>query len=359
MKTEDNQAAKTDSTKPQEDSKPKQEEPKITQTSNEQDQNKINKLINSVGSVDVSSIINKFKPVFNAVSNVIEVVAPKVIIAYNTVYDTYNKLPMDIIYAIFGLVLVFFGGSFAMTLVAFEAFMASGWETVRRNGETLYKTLYDLWVKSKEDDKVDANNDGVADVNQKTVKELIYHKVQFFFYNVKDPGVIMDMVAGIGQCFISVISVLKLDFAKILALGNSIGEQLKKSAQSFLVPILASAIPKDYHQWIAPIINYLCKAVAISIAFIVQRIISAVQSGIRGGLMFSRRILKFLSERGHINFKEDESNLDEILGWSLAFLGVSFQIMNGFSVPFPLNLIVFPLTFLENILQWVVTYTIS
>ena len=50
-------------------------------------------------------------------------------------------------------------------------------------------------------------------------------------------------------------------------------------------------------------------------------------------------------------FDPDESYLDEAVGYSLAAFGFAFQILNGFNLPFPLNLIFLPLTIIEWFLR--------
>lgn len=54
----------------------------------------------------------------------------------------------------------------------------------------------------------------------------------------------------------------------------------------------ASCLP----QWIAPMINYFCKFVAMTVAWWIQRFISTVQSAIKGGLLFARSLMYFISE---------------------------------------------------------------
>ena len=49
-------------------------------------------------------------------------------------------------------------------------------------------------------------------------------------------------------------------------------------------------------QWIAPMINYFCKFVAMTVAWWIQRFISTVQSAIKGGLLFARSLMYFISE---------------------------------------------------------------
>lgn len=78
-------------------------------------------------------------------------------------------------------------------------------------------------------------------------------------------------------------------------------------------------MPQEYHRWIPTIITYICKAIAVSIAWYIQRIISAFHSAIRGGLMFSRGIMKYLNDKKIIDFDDTESILDEIVGWRCVY----------------------------------------
>jgi len=47
---------------------------------------------------------------------------------------------------------------------------------------------------------------------------------------------------------------------------------------------------------------------------------------------------------------DEDTYLDEILGWSLAAIGFYFQYTLGFSVPFPLNIVLFPLQITESMI---------
>jgi hypothetical protein len=77
-----------------------------------------------------------------------------------------KNLPMDIVIALWGLTLCFFGGTFPLTLAAYEAFKISGWDTSRA-------AISDLWEQGREyrrasiaDDKKDDDGNGVADVDE-------------------------------------------------------------------------------------------------------------------------------------------------------------------------------------------------
>ena len=50
-------------------------------------------------------------------------------------------------------------------------------------------------------------------------------------------------------------------------------------------------------------------------------------------------------------FDADASYLDEILGYGIAAVGFGFQFFSGFALPFPLNVILLPLTIVEWFLR--------
>ena len=94
-----------------------------------------------------------------------------------------------------------------------------------------------------------------------------------------------------------------------------------------------------------------------------QMIISAFYSGLRGGKMFADGLIAFLVEKDLMDkvpliqqpFDPDESYLDEAIGYGLAGFGFLFQIFNGFTLPFPLNIVFLPLT----IIEWFLRFQIS
>jgi hypothetical protein len=49
-------------------------------------------------------------------------------------------------------------------------------------------------------------------------------------------------------------------------------------------------------KWVKPTVSYGIHSVAISLAWFLQRIISAVHSAMRGGLMCARNVLVYLKE---------------------------------------------------------------
>jgi hypothetical protein len=323
-------------------------------TENQKEASRVASIIDSLPSSNVGELIKKFQPITDFGFKVIDTVNPLLQKAIDMGTHLYAITPVDLSFALIGLVLCFFGGHFAVTIAAFEAFYAGGYQSVMENGQYLWTEYKVLWKKSREDDAEDKDGDGTADVLQMSARQLLTRKIGFFFANCSDPTKMMDMFYSIIASLTSVIAVLKVDFARVIALGNSIGENLRKLASTTVVPMISTVLPKKYHQWISPMVNLICKSLAISLAWSIQSVISAVQSAIRGGLMASRRLMKFANNRGWINMKEEDTYADEYLGWVLAAIGVYFQITRFFAIPFPLNMLLWPCDLFESSMRWVI-----
>ena len=55
-------------------------------------------------------------------------------------------------------------------------------------------------------------------------------------------------------------------------------------------------------------------------------------------------------------FDPQTTHLDEAVGYTLAALGFSYQLLAGFTLPFPLNIALLPLEIVEWLLRWQVTF---
>ena len=74
----------------------------------------------------------------------------------------------------------------------------------------------------------------------------------------------------------------------------------------------------------------------------------------------SRAAYQALLERdiklgGIIKDRQEDTMVDEMLSYVLAGLGFFFQLMFGFKLPFPLNLLLWPFELGEWSVRWLVT----
>ena len=292
----------------------------------------------------LSPVIIVFQSSFNVIAPIIE---------NSLLYGlkVYNLIPFEIFYALFGLVLTFFGGVYVLTLAAWETFYLTGWDTTKSSLLSIIKEFKQIWAESSEDHKKDEDKD---DSCQKSSDQILLWKVGLFFSKCKDPQKILEWIGAIGTSILGVIAVLKVDFLMSVSLGAMIGENLRKPATYFVLPAIIKIVPEKYHQWISPTLNIVCKTIGITLACYLKRIISSVQSAIRGGLIISSRIVKYLQNHGYIQLNEMESNLEAGLGWIVAACGIMFQLSYLFSLAFPLNIFMFPVTLFENYLQSIV-----
>ena len=158
----------------------------------------------------------------------------------------------------------------------------------------------------------------------------------------------------------SVIAVITIQFARTIALALTISDFFKIPINKYIAPTIELAVPVEYRRWVPVVIGWITKSFAMSIAWYLQSVISAFTSALTGGLMMARAVYDFCVHRnmklgGLIPENHEDSNLDEMLSYAFAAMGVYLQVMNNFSVPFPLNIVLFPVKMAEYYRRWTIT----
>lgn len=173
---------------------------------------------------------------------------------------------------------------------------------------------------------------------------------------------INQAVAALYTTWMGVSQVLSRDFAKTITLSLTLGDYLQPIMKTAISPPVYMVVPKEYHLWVPVVIGWSSKAIAMSIAWRIQRVLTASTSAAMGGLMFSRALMRMLSRRGIrlfgiINEKHEETAFDEILGLLVGGIGLYSQLKCGFRLrmPFPLNIITLPFDWAEKWIQWKIT----
>ena len=151
-----------------------------------------------------------------------------------------------------------------------------------------------------------------------------------FFFNSCILLVLISFLVLLG--FLAVCATLKLQFAKSIALGSAIASILNPPSNRYLLPFLNVILPVEYRKWAQPIIDYVIHSIAISLAWYLQRIISAFHSALRGGNIFGKNIIQYLNEMKIIDFNDNDTLIDEYMGYAIAVIGFIFQFTFGFNV---------------------------
>jgi hypothetical protein len=171
------------------------------------------------------------------------------------------------------------------------------------------------------------------------------------------------MAAGaLYTTWLGVSAILEREFARTITLSMTIAGYLQPLTRTILAPPIYMCIPEEYHQWVPVMLGWACKAAAMSVAWRVQRVLTATTSAITGGLMFSRALMRILSKRGVrlagiISENHEHTLVDEVIGVCVAGVGLYSQIGHGFdfTVPFPLSLVTWPFDIAEQWIQWQIT----
>eukprot|EP00050_Salpingoeca_kvevrii_P006120 m.287557 g.287557 ORF g.287557 m.287557 type:complete len:348 (-) comp11801_c0_seq1:120-1163(-) len=303
----------------------------------------------------LAKALEALAPLFALLLRILDTAGPHIIRGFATLSALYQRMPANALTALYGFAMCLFGGKYAASIAAVEAFKMCGWDRTHACLMDLMQDVRAMHSAHLADDKRDDNMDGIPDVELLNTKEKLHRKLALYL-RVINPDRVIGALGGIYQGVIGVVSTLKFHFARVVTLGVSIGNYLRKPAAMYVAPGLAHVVPAQHQKWVPMIVSYLCKMVGITSAYAVQHVLSVAQSAFQGGVMCSRALFRLAEERGIYKINEDESMLDEFVGYAFAALGVYLQLWAGFSLFFPLNLILLPLNFVEWLLWLLISW---
>jgi len=283
-----------------------------------------------------------------------------IIINYTIIaHKWYSVLPIEHINILIGAIFCFFGGVYPALFAAIEAAKHGGWEDLKQAIIDLSEEAMVIIEESKKDDELDEDGDGEKDVNQINNKEYIMRKGNLVLVKI-NPQKVDKALVTLYKVWLSVLAVLTVKFAATIALALSISEFIKKPLNRYIAPIVQKATPDDYDKWVPVIFGWFTKSFAISIAWYIQAVLSAVTSSLIGALMISQALITILRRKNSTAEKWlpkdlDSTEIDEGVSYGIAALGVFVQFKMNFGVPFPLNLLLFPFEIAEYCIRWSIT----
>jgi hypothetical protein len=303
----------------------------------------------------LARLLLQFAPVIRILMAILSVVAPIYLKAFQLLHAIIKVMPWDLVQALVGLGLCFFGGKYCASIAAAEAFYLTGWARTRGALGQIYTEVVLVVDANEKDDKKDDDGDGVADVKQLGAQALVLRKCKMAASAVKDPERLSEAIAGIYTGWIAVQGTLRIEFAKTITLGVSMAQCVEYPVLKYVLPIVTPLAPKEVQHWGPTAVSAATKAAAVWFAWTLQVYVSAVQSAMRGGLLFSRGLMAYANKTGRLQLRADDSLVDEFVGYFIAALGFYVQWNLGFDLPFPFNLIMFPFTMIEWYIRWSIT----
>jgi len=315
---------------------------------------------------NLATAAKKVGPILDAAAEVWSKAQPHMKKARVFVQKVYKKVkpyhPEEWIPMIVGLVLCFFGGSFATTIAAVEAFRLTSYSTVKDCLLVLYADQVNVTKAWETDDAVlakDQDNNGIADGDELTDEELAKHKFLLVVRTV-NPSEVGKALAGINTGFLAVLAALRVRFAQAVTIGAAIGVSLNNILAVKVIPSVEKTASPEFKKWIKPIFNYGTKMIGFTLAMLVWRSIMALHSATRGAQMACEGLICYLVRNKILDIPiskaGDFKTSKEFVYFStaLAAFGLFWQMRNGFAMPFPLNLLLLPFTMFEATLGYFV-----
>lgn len=308
-------------------------------------------------SASVKSLQALAKPAFEFLTFAL----PVVIKTTQKLYAEFQKLPQNALYFIYGSIFCFFGGTFPTLFAAIQAAEHGGRETVMKALVDLSEEAMIIIEESSKDDLADDDKDGKKDVKQISNAEFLQRKTKLVLRKM-NPEKVDKAVSSMYKVWLSVAAVLSIQFARTISMALSIADFIKIPADRYVAPVFNTVIPDEYEKWTPIVFSWLIKSFAMSIAWYIQSVVSAFTSALAGGLMMARATVLFCVKHkfdlfGLLPLDGDhtKTNLDEYLSYLFASMGFFFQFIHSFSLPFPLNLVLWPFQLAEYYIRWTIT----
>ncbi len=90
--------------------------------------------------------------------------------------------------------------------------------------------------------------------------------------------------------------VLRIKFAKTINLAVACSQFVEYYATKALLPLLTPFVASEFVHWLPTWIASFTRALFVYFAWKLQEVVSAAQSAMRGGLMCSRGVLRWLNK---------------------------------------------------------------
>ena len=330
----------------------------------------------------VLAVLKVFQPCMSAIWRGLCCLLPLYMKLFEWLYFLYYWAPKKVVTMAIGVVLCFFGGTYMASLAAIEAFIRMGGE--RLWGDVVFVAMEVKKVvdANKEDEEKGGEGtlshelkDGLpTDLDAKEALSdataIANRKIFLAFSTVSEPKRLETAVANLWSAYTAVLATLSLQFAKIVALALGMAKVVLPLLTKLLTPLLEYLLDPKLHHWIETSINSTVNFLAMFIAWKIAEVIAAVYSGLRGGQMFALALFGFIADWGLIEklpecmvtyvkpwFDPATSFLDEIIGYTLAFIGIWWQVIDGGDIFFPLDLVLMPLSLVEWFLRYQITFT--
>ena len=271
---------------------------------------------------------------------------------------------------LYSLLLIFFGGQFALTILSVQAFNQAGGSIIRHSLADLKATFKESLrrIQEEPEGKRLFDRDGDGEVTAEEVISTVYDavtkdkdrernlKLTSVLLKCVDPNRLMEVLIGLWAGVVAVIATLKSSLAKAISNGARIGQHLLTYVKVYAEKPLYDKFPQ-HKNWVDVALQASCGLIGIIFSLLVVRVVSAFNSALNGAhrlvdiaLTYAKKKEIFFIDPKH------ESTLSQSLVVLLVFLGLNWQFSNGFAPPWYFRPALLPLSIFESIVTFVAAY---
>ena len=281
----------------------------------------------------------------------VEAQIPAVLALYERLAKLWQKAeryqPLQYVGILVGIIMVFFGGTFAATIAAVEAFRQIAWKDCKVNAARLWQQYQ---VADQAAAKDEAEHDAAGLPASGPERDAALRRRALVIFKAVDPEIVSNSTSAIWSGLFAVVCSLRVKFAHAVALGAAIGDMTTSLVHRHLEQLVQDMVDPSLHKYIPFVSSWLCRSFAISMAWVLQRIIVAFHSALRGANLVVKGFVQVLVDRKLLDpakLPPPESARYHSVIYAIAGFGFLCQLRSGFSLPFPLNLLLMPFTMFE------------
>lgn len=263
--------------------------------------------------------------------------------------------------------LVFFGGQFALTIMAIQAFQMTGSNVIEKSLKQMKEQFGHAMLKFQNDpdarELFDANRDGVVTLEE--VSNAIFstfseesravrdksRKLISICLRCIDPEQLTEAFRGFMMGSLAIIATLRSKLAKCISIGTKVGEYIAVFLRSRTEKALYQAYP-EHKKWVDQGLRASSSLIGIIVSFTLMKVINSFNCALQGSQALTGIMLEAAHKRGRLMSIRSSDNSAQALTLAMVFVGVMSQIKNGFQLPWYLKLIMFPVIISENTLRF-------
>jgi hypothetical protein len=333
---------------------------------------------------------------YRGLGRTIEWLLPYLTICYDwylkfRIWSDHHQLEL-LVPAAAGFVMCFCGGAYLALIAVVEAYHLAGYghtiTCLRHLSEDFRLFLAAHQLESESEPALSAaastGSDGArlavppsppSPPPPESQRAYLQRQIRLFLRTV-DPMRLTEAFTALRSTFFAVISVLKLEFAKSIALGHALGSLLEQSSGArYVIAVATTIVAPEYRRWIPPVLGYCLRSLAISASWFLHRHVAAFHAALRGGFMLTIHVWDYLvirqilppripptetttTETPPVEETAGHHQLPlELLAYAVAMIGLFFQLRYHFGLPFPFNVLLFPVTCLEYFLEQIASFS--